>query len=91
MIETTDTYQQSGVGMCSKIDVDNFIKLTEQVFANDPANLEFELRQERIAPYLVDVTKPLPEVTPLISIGGLTPRVSESNSGRTPKVQMSGM
>ena len=47
MIETTDTYQQSGVGMCSKIDVDNFIKLTEQVFANDPANLEFELRQER--------------------------------------------
>ena len=71
MIETTDTYQQSGVGMCSKIDVDNFIKLTEQVFANDPANLEFELRQERIAPYLVDVTKPLPEVTPLISIGGV--------------------
>ena len=71
MIETTDTYQQSGVGMCSKIDVDNFIKLTEQVFANDPANLEFELHQERIAPYLVDVTKPLPEVIPLISIGGV--------------------
>ena len=47
MIETTDAYQQSGVGMCSMIDVDNFIKLTEQVFANDPANLEFELRQER--------------------------------------------
>ena len=71
MIETTDTYQQLRDAVSPVFDADNFIKLTEQAFAGEAADLEFELRQERIAPYLVDVTKPLPEVHPLISIGGV--------------------
>ena len=71
MIVTTDTHQQVGGGTSPSINVDEFLKLTEQVFADDPASLEFELRQERIAPFLVDITKPLPEVKPLISIGGV--------------------
>ena len=70
MIETTDKYQQLRDAVSPVFDADAFIKLTERAFGNEPQNLEFELREERIAPYLVDITKPLVEVKPLISIGG---------------------
>ena len=69
-MNTTDTTQQAGCTIPKCIDIQEFEQLTKRAFADAKVNLEIELREERIAPYLVDITKPLAEVKPLISIGG---------------------
>ena len=65
--------------------------MTAQVAANAEVNLEFELRSERIKPFRVDITKPAPTVSPLLSIdgepvftrGNISAIVGESKSKKT--------
>ena len=70
MIEATGINQQLRDAVSTVFNVDEFERLTARAFGDASVNLEIELREERIAPYLVDITKPLVEVKPLISIGG---------------------
>ena len=70
-MNTTDTTQQAGCAIPKCIDIQEFEQLTKRAFADAKVNLEIELREERIAPYLVDINKPMKEVEPLLSIGGV--------------------
>lgn len=72
MISTTDSNQKFLAAASNIFDTDAFMKLTERAFADVPVNPEFVLREERIAPFLVDITKPLVESKSLISINGKT-------------------
>lgn len=72
MISTTDSNQKFLATASNIFDTDAFMKLTERAFADVPVNPEFVLREERIAPFLVDITKPLVESKSLISINGKT-------------------
>ena len=69
-MSATEFSQQFRDAVSSVFNAEQFEKLTARAFADASVNLEIELREERIAPYLVDITKPLAEVKPLISIGG---------------------
>ena len=69
-MSATDCNQKFRDAVSSVFNAEEFEKLTARAFADASVNLEIELREERIAPYLVDITKPLAEVKPLISIGG---------------------
>ena len=68
-METTDNKHQQALAVI-KSNLDSLERLTEQIMENASVNLEFELREERIAPYRVDITKYLPPVEPLIAIDG---------------------
>ena len=78
-------------GIPKSIDEQEFLRLTAQVAANAEVNLEFELRSERIKPFRVDITKPAPTVSPLLSIdgepvftrGNISAIVGESKSKKT--------
>lgn len=70
-MSTTDNNQKFRDAVSAVFDAEQFERLTARAFADAEVDLEFELRQERIAPYVVDITKPLAEVKPLISIGGV--------------------
>ena len=93
-MNTTETTQQGAVTPIGKpltINADALIELAKKVAANDPNSLEFELREERIVPYKVDITKPFFEPKPMISIdgasvataGNISAIVGESKSKKT--------
>ena len=71
MIDATEVNQQLKRVASYMKSEESFLKLTKQAFADAKVDPEFELKQGRIAPYFVDVNKPLVETEPLISIGGM--------------------
>ena len=93
-MKTTENPQQGADVVPYKpltIDADALIELAKQVAANDPNSLEFELREERILPFKVDITKPFFEPKPMITIdgasvataGNISAIVGESKSKKT--------
>ena len=69
-MSATECNQQFRDAVSSVFNAEAFEQLTARAFADASVDLEIELREERIAPYLVDITKPLAQVKPLILIGG---------------------
>ena len=53
-----------------KFNLDAMQQSVDALVAQGTKDLEIELREERIAPYIIDITKPIAEVVPLISIDG---------------------
>lgn len=67
MVTTDDNQQQeSAVRMIS---YEALAELSGIAAKKAELDLDFELREERIAPYRIDITKPMAELKPLISIG----------------------
>ena len=53
-----------------KFNLDAMQQSVDALVAQGTKDLEIELREERIAPYIIDITKPIAEVVPLVSIDG---------------------
>ena len=65
---TTDDNQQPETA-ARMISLEALAELSSIAAKKAELDLEFELREERIAPYRIDITKPMVELKPLISIG----------------------
>ena len=67
---STTTQVGASVISAPKFNLDAMQQSVEALVAQGTKDLEIELREERIAPYIIDITKPMAEVVPLISIDG---------------------
>ena len=68
-MNTTETIQQQG-SPAPNFNLEAMESEVNALIAQGTKDLEIELCEERIAPYIVDITKPMKPVKPLISIDG---------------------
>ena len=68
---STTTQVGASVISAPKFNLDAMQQSVEALVAQGTKDLEIELREERIAPYIIDITKPMAEVVPLISIDSI--------------------
>ena len=68
-MNTTETIQQQG-SPAPNFNLEAMKREVNDLIAQGTKDLEIELCEERIAPYIVDITKPMKPVKPLISIDG---------------------
>ena len=68
-MSTTDSNQQQGIP-APKFDLASMEREINAMIECGVQDLEFELRKERIVPYIIDITKPYEEAEPMISIDG---------------------